>query len=462
MNSFTNLGTFDLVIRGGTLVTAADAYPGDLGITDGKIAALGLGLRGRRELDAAGMLVIPGGVDPHVHLAMPAGGIRTSDDWESGTRAAACGGTTTVIDFVEPEAGQSLADALAQRRAKAEASAGVDFGLHMTLRWADDATLDAVSGMVAAGCPSFKAYTTYDGFRLEDPDLLRAMTAVGRSGGMLMVHCENDAMIRSAREELAAAGRLGPASHPRSRRPASEAEAVSRVLRLADAAACPVYIVHLSTREGAQLLRAAKELGQTAWGETCPQYLLLDDSSYARPEFEGAKFVCSPPLRPPEHGAALWAGLSDGTLDTVGTDHCAFNFVGQKDLGRQDFRLIPNGLPGIELRLALIYTFAVRQRGFSLSDWVRLCCTEPARLFGLHPRKGSLVPGADADVVIFDPQAPWEVHQAALHEQVDYTPYEGLSLQGRPRQVLRRGEVIADDGVFVGAGRGGEFLPGRR
>jgi dihydropyrimidinase len=392
---------------------------------------------------------------------MPAGEIRTSDDWETGTRAAVCGGTTTVIDFVEPEPGQSLADALAQRRAEAEAASQADFALHMTLRWADDATLNAVAEIVAAGCPSFKAYTTYEGFRLDDPDLLRAMAAVGSAGGLLMVHSENDAMVQDARRRLAAAGELGPAAHPRSRPAESEAEAVGRVLRLARQAACPVYIVHLSTRDGAMAVGAARADGQRAWGESCPQYLVLDEALYRRPGFEGAKFVCSPPLRAPEHAEALWAGLRHGNLATIGTDHCAFNFEGQKDLGRNDFRLIPNGLPGIELRLSLIYTYGVLGHGLSLSDWARLCSTAPAQVFGLYPQKGSLAPGADADVVIFDPNTTWQVRHDDLHEQVDYTPYEGLELTGRTRHVLRGGTLVVEDGAPIGPGSRGKFLPGR-
>ena len=456
-----NTDKFDLIIRGGQLVTESEIVPTDLGILRGKVAAWGQDLRGSRVLDAHGMLVVPGAVDPHVHLAMPAGRTRSSDDWATGTLAAAWGGTTTVIDFVEPELGQSLADALQSRREEAEEKAVLDFGLHMTLRWADPQTLADVPRMVAAGCPSFKAYTTYDGFLLDERGMLRAMRAVAAVDGVLMVHCEDNSMIETAQAHLVADGQMGPSAHPASRPPEAEGAAIRQVIELAAQTGCQLYVVHISTREGVEAVQAAKARGLPVTGETCPQYLLLSDAKYELPGFEPAKYVCSPPLRGAGHADALWTGLSRGFLEVVGTDHCPFNFKGQKDLGAEDFRLIPNGLPGIELRMALMYTFGVRTGRLGLLEWVRLCATAPAIRFGLHPRKGSLSPGADADVVIFDPERRMVVSSNTLHEAVDYTPYEGFELVGYPKTVLVAGDILIDDGRLHERRGPGRFLPGR-
>lgn len=449
---------FDLVIGGGTLVTAAEMARGDLGINGDQIAAIGLGLRGARTIDATGMLVLPGAVDPHVHLGINAGGTRSSDDFETGTIAAACGGTTTIIDFVEPELGGSLVAGLQTRLGEAQGKAVIDYALHMTLRRGDAQTLEQVPQALRAGCTSFKTYTTYDGFRLSDPELLAALDAVQAAGGLVLVHAENDAVITQRRRAYIAAGQTAPRFHPRSRPAPVEAEAVERALALAEVAGCPLYIVHTSTGRGADAIARARARGQRAYGETCPQYLLLTDAEYERPGFEGAKFVCSPPLRPADNPPALWRHLAQGGLQTIGTDHCPFFYSGQKDLGRDDFTRIPNGLPGIEARLALIYSCGVGQGRLSATRWVELCCTAPAQIFGLYPRKGTLMPGADADVVIFDPHKPVTLSRQVLHERVDYTPYEGIVLEGYPVLTLARGEVIVADGAYVGNRGRGQFL----
>ncbi len=449
---------FDLVIAGGTLITPAEAFSADVGVRAGRIAALGQNLAGRRRLDAGGLLVLPGAVDPHVHLAMDAGVTRTSDDWATGTVAAACGGTTTVIDFVEPDLDAPLAPALAARRAEAEAGAVVDFGLHMTLRSAAPAVLAEVPAILAAGCPSFKTYLTYEGFRLEDAAFLQALTAVGRAGGLALVHAENHAAIEALRAHYLAAGQTAPRYHGLSRPVSTEAEAVERALALAEVAGCPLYVVHVSTGRGAEAVARARARGQRVIGETCPQYLLLTEAELSRPGFEGAQFVCSPPLRPADNPPALWRHLAAGALSTVGTDHCAFFYEGQKTLGREAFTAIPNGLPGIEARLALLHTFGVRAGRLSLQRWVDVCCAAPARAFGLYPRKGALVPGADADLVLFDPERAVTVARSGLHENTDYTPYAGLALRGYPVLTLARGEVIVQDGQYVGAAGRGRFL----
>jgi len=475
----------DIVIRHGALVTPAGVIRGDLGIIGERIAAIGPDLRGREEIDAAGKLVIPGGIDPHVHLQMPAGAVTSSDDWYTGTVAAACGGTTTVIDFVEPTPtqpspvptgegygapssaaagegrGGGLLPGLAARRAEAEGKAVIDYGLHMTLLDAAPATLAEIPEVVAAGVTSFKAYTTYS-FKLTDDTLVAGMAAVGAAGGMVLVHAENDAGIAFLRKRLLDAGHVEPRYHPRSRPAGMEAEAVERALALGEAAGCPVYIVHTSTGRGADAIARARARGQAAFGETCPQYLVLTDAEYDRPGFEGAKFVCSPPLRTAEDQVALWAHLAADALSTVGTDHCPFFYACQKDLGRPDapppFNRTPGGMPGIEGRLALLYTYGVGAGRMTVERWVEVCCSGPARIFGLTGRKGELTVGADADVVIFDPDREVTLSRAVLHENCDYTPYDGCQLKGYPVLTMLRGRVIVRDGQFVGEAGEGRFL----
>jgi dihydropyrimidinase len=452
---------YDLVICGGTLVSAEGMRQADLAVQAGKIAAIGAGLAGRVAVDAGGRWVLPGGVDPHVHLEMPTPATVTSDDWASGTRAAACGGTTTVIDFVEPEPGQPLLEALQQRRAQAEGRAAVDFSLHMTLASADAATLAQAAAVAAAGAPSFKLYTTYAGFMLPDEGLLRAFSAIAAAGGLAMVHCENDAILQHSLARLRAAGRLFPADYPASRPAIAEVEAIQRCILLARYCGTQLYVAHISTGRGAGAVERARQHGQAVFGETCPQYLLLDEDRYAAGALEALKHVCAPPLRTRRDHAALWERLGRGALQSIGTDHCAFNLHGQKDRGREDFSLAPGGLPGVELRLALLHTFGVRAGQITPEQWVACCSSAPARLFGLYPRKGSLEPGADADLVIFDPQRRQRVSRELLHERVDYTPYEGLELTGWPAAVYLGGRLVARDGQPAGAAPGGQFIPGR-
>ncbi len=459
---------YETIICGGTLVTPAGQVAADLAISGEIIAAIGPNLTVGQEtriIDATGKLVIPGGVDPHVHLQMPAGAVTTSDDWHTGTVAAACGGTTTVIDFVEPE-DALLLDALAARRGEAEGRAAVDFGLHMTLMEVRQATLRQIPDVVGAGLTSFKTYLTYDGFRLSDVEFLAGLVAVGEAGGMALVHAENDAIVTHLRTRLLAQGRTAPIWHPRARPAAAEGEAVERALALAEIAGCPLYVVHVSTERGRAAVARARERKQRAWGETCPQYLLLTEQEYDRPGFEAAKFVCSPPLRTDADRVGLWDGLVTGDLSTIGTDHCPFFFMGQKDLGLGSddyppFPRIPGGMPGIESRLALVYTFGVARGLMSVERWVEVCCSAPARIFGLAGRKGTLEVGADADAVLFDPAVDVTLTRAMLHENCDYTPYEGVRLAGYPSLTMLRGKVIAEDGQFVGAAEG-RFLARNR
>jgi dihydropyrimidinase len=448
----------ELVIANGTVVTAEASARADLGIQAGRIAAIGLSLEGHERIDASGMLVLPGGVDEHVHLQMPVGEFCSSDDFYTGTVAAAHGGTTTLIDFVEAKPGQSLLQALGDRRAEADSKVVVDYGLHMTLARADEQTLGQISACIQAGVASFKLYMAYEGLRLHDSGLLRALAALREAGGRPLVHAENYDAITYLTAQALAAGRTGPQEHPRTRPAIMEAEAVHRLLSLADVTGTPLTVAHLSCALGLEAVRAARGRNQTVWVETCPQYLLLDDAEYQRPGFEAAKFVMAPPPRTAADRDALWAGLASGEVDTVATDHCPFFFATQKTRGRDDFSRIPGGAPAVETRLPLLYTHGVGQGRLSLERWVEVCCTAPARRFGLAPRKGTLAVGADADVVIFDPGMRVTLSAESLHQNVDYTPYEGWEVEGYPRMVLSRGEVIVRDGEFTGSAGRGRFL----
>ena len=339
--------TFDLVIQNGTIVTARETLEADLGIQDGKIHSIGKNFSGHKIINAAGLFVLPGAVDPHVHLQMPAGATTSSDNWNTGTTAAAFGGTTTVIDFIEPLEEQSLLEAFEERKAQADPQVVVDYALHMTLSSIIPQRMAELPEVIHAGITSFKAYTTYDGMKLTDQAFLEMFHQIAQTGGLVMVHSENDAMCDFAARELLAQGQLGPDAHPISRPACAESEAIERVLAMASFTHTPVYIVHISTAQGAAALSRAQARGQIAFGETCPQYLLLTDQEYARPDFEGAKFVCAPPLRKETDSAALWEALSQNTIHTIGTDHCPFFFKGQKDLGKDRFTHIPGVSPAL-------------------------------------------------------------------------------------------------------------------
>jgi dihydropyrimidinase len=394
---------------------------------------------------------------------MPAGAIKSSDDWHTGTVAAACGGTTTVIDFVEPEADETLIEAFQKRRAEAEGQAVIDYGLHMTLTKADDATLAQVPDVVQAGMTSFKTYTTYEGFKLNDREFLRVMDRVRTAGGLVMVHAENDAIVRQATAALLDAGEIEPTAHPRSRPATAEVEAIHRLLALAEVTGARLYVVHISTAQGAELVAEAQRCpARHVYGETCPQYLLLTEEAYDQPGFEGAKYVCAPPLRTAVDNAVLWDALAANALQTVGTDHCPFFYESQKTLGRHDFSQIPSGLPSIEARFALLHTFGVRPGRITPNRWVELCCTAPAQIFDLAPRKGTLAPGADADIVLFDPEKRVTLSTEVLHEHVDYTPYAGLDLTGYPVATFVRGKQVMRDGKWLDREPQGHYLPAQR
>ncbi|MBS1252733.1 MAG: D-hydantoinase [Anaerolineales bacterium] len=448
---------FDLVIKNGTIVTADTAYQADVGVRGERIAVIGENLSGAREIDAAGMLVTPGAIDVHVHLQMPAGSdLVSADDFFTGTRAAAFGGTTTVIDFVEAEVDQLLMDALSARRAEADGRVVIDYGLHMTIAEADIAKLDQVPAVAQTGCASFKLYLAYEGFRLDDGQFVQALEAVRDVGGLPIVHAENGAVIRRLVERYRAEGRTDPRWHPLSRPPLMEGEAVGRAINLSMLAGVPLYIVHVSCADAVARVAAARAEGLPIYGETCPQYLLLTEALYERPGAEGALPVCSPPLRSEANRLRLWAALARGELQTVGTDHCPFTRA-EKARGLDDFSRIPGGVPAIEARFPLLYAFGVRAGRISLSRWIELCCTTPAHLFGLE-RKGTIAVGYDADLVIFDPERKVRLSTETLHENVDWTPFEGTEVAGWPAVTISRGEVVVENGEFHGVAGRGRFV----
>lgn len=439
----------DIVIRNGTLVTPAAVFPADVGIVGEQIAAVGKTLHGAVELDGSGCYVLPGGVDPHVHLQMELGACTSSDDFTSGTIAAALGGTTMVIDFVEPQPEEPLLEALEKRRAEADGRVAVDYGLHMTIpTWHAEHGYN-LQEVVESGVPSFKLYLAYAGLRLDDAQLCRALQAISDIGGLPVVHCENGPVCEALRSQAVAQGNTSPIHHALTRPPRQEAEAVSRAIDLAALAGSQLYVVHVSCEEAMLRIQAARARGEEVYGETCPQYLLLNKAALELPG--GERLICAPPLRTEKDNEALWGGLASGDLDVLATDHCPFTTAEKSD--HADFNTIPGGLPSIEARLSLARHFG----RMTLERWVEVCCANPARLFGLHC-KGQIVPGFDADLVIFDPNRCVTIQAGkTLHERVDWSPYEGLRVQGWSRDVLSRGRVIVRDGKFVGQPGWGRF-----
>lgn len=444
---------YDLVIKGGRVVTSDSVFNGEIGILGESIQALGTGLKGKREVDASGKLVIPGGIDPHVHLEMPIGQFRSTDDFFDGTKAAACGGTTTIIDFVEPN-GSPMLDALEARRALAADKAVIDYGFHMTIGPREISRLEEAVQAVQAGCGSFKMYMAY-GLCLRDDQLYKAFRAVGRAGGLPVIHAENWDIICAKIEENLALGNTSPHWHPRSRPEEFEAEAVRRVCLIAASAGIPVHIFHVSCPQVVEELVRARAQGVAVTAETCPHYLLLTRDLHDRAGLEGALPVCSPPLRRDSSRRALWQALERGLFDIITTDHCPFT-AEEKGKDLSGFNKIPGGLPSIEIRLSALYSEGVGKGRLSLNQWVDLCCGAPARIFGLK-KKGGIAPGMDADLVVFDPEKEWRVSPGELHETAGWTPYEGQTLKGRPVMTLCRGRVLVDEGEFCGTPGMGRF-----
>ncbi|HLI16017.1 MAG TPA: dihydropyrimidinase [Acidimicrobiales bacterium] len=455
------------VITGGTVVASSGPYPADVLIDGERIAALtapgselaaAFGATADVRVDATGRLVIPGGVDVHTHLEMPFGGTTSSDTFETGTRAAAFGGTTTIVDFAIQRRGESLRAGLDAWHAKAEGRCAVDYGFHLIVSDVNDATLAEMDSLVDEGVTSFKLFMAYPGvFYSSDGEIFRAMRRAAGNGATIMVHAENGLAIDVLVAEALGRGERAPRYHGLTRPSRLEGEATRRAIDLAAQAGAPLYVVHLSAAEALEAIAEARDAGQNVFAETCPQYLFLTDDDLARDGFEGAKYVCSPPLRPREHHGPLWRGLRTDDLSVVSTDHCPFCFKEQKELGIGDFSRIPNGLPGIEHRLELTYQGVVRG-DLSLARWVELNATAPARLFGLYPRKGVIAPGSDADVVVYDPSARRTISASTHHMRVDYSAYEGMEVTGCVDAVFSRGRLVVSGGRYLGEAGHGRFL----
>ena len=445
---------FDTLIQGGTVVTATDTYAADIGISGGRITAIAQQLpreTARQVLSAQGCYVMPGGIDVHTHIDMPFGGTTTADDFESGTIAAAFGGTTTLIDFAIQYKGQTLRTAFDTWMKKAERKAAIDYAFHCVITDLPDARLDDMDALVREGVSSFKLFMAYPGvFMLEDALIFKAMSQAARNGALICMHAENGGAIDVIVQRALAEGKTAPKYHALTRPTTAEAEATGRAIALAEMAGAPVYIVHLSCNDALEKVREARDRGLPAYAETCPQYLFLSLENMDVPGFEAAKYVFTPPLREKWHQEKLWAGLAADHLQAVSTDHCPFCYKEQKEMGKGDFSKIPNGGPGIEHRLSLVFTGGVHGKRFSLNRFVELVSTTPAKLFGLYPRKGSVAIGADADLILFDPNKEETISAKTHHMKVDYSMFEGIRVKGVPRQVLVGGRLVIDKGKFVG------------
>jgi dihydropyrimidinase len=457
------------LITGGTIVTAADTYKADVLIDGEKVAAIGTDLKagGAKRIDASRKYVIPGGIDVHTHMELPFGGTMASDDFETGTTAAAFGGTTTIVDFAVQGFGEPLEKARDAWMKKARGKAVVDYGLHMIVRDVSDRVLREMETMVADGISSFKLFMAYPGvFMVDDAAIFKALVRSAEIGALICMHAENGGVIDVLVKKALAAKHTEPKWHALTRPPEAEGEATGRAFRLAEmAGGVPLYIVHLSAAQALDQVRLFRDRGLPAYAETCPQYLFLSYDNYEEPGFDGAKYVMSPPLRPKWHQDELWKGLQKNDLQVVSTDHCPFcmkeGFMGlpkQKELGRNDFSKIPNGAPGVETRMALLFDGGVAHGRITANRWVELTSTTPAKIMGLFPRKGTIAIGSDADIVLWDPKATQTLSAKTHHMRVDYNPYEGRKVTGKASTVLSRGEVIVQNGTFLGKKGRGRFL----
>lgn len=450
-----------ILITGGTIVTASDIYQGEVLIEDERVTTIGttLEVAADRVIDARGKYVLPGGIDCHTHLDMPFGGTRSADDFETGTMAAAFGGTTSIVDFAIQYKGQTLQHAWETWMRKADGRAAIDYGFHMIITDLGKQVEAEMDSLVREGVTSFKLFMAYPGvFMLDDATIFRALLRTGENGGTICMHAENGGVIDVLVQKALAAGKTAPKYHALTRPARAEAEATHRAIAMAEIADVPIYIVHLSAAEALEMVTEARDRGLPAFAETCPQYLFLSDDNYEEPGFEGAKYVMSPPLRPKEGQDRLWRGLAFNDLQAISTDHCPFCMKEQKTLGKGDFSKIPNGAPGIETRMSLVYDGGVKTGRISLNRFVELTSTSPAKIFGMFPKKGTIAPGSDADIVIFDPSKTWTISSKTHHMKVDYNPYEGREVTGATETVLSRGRVIIENGKFTGKKGAGSFL----
>lgn len=450
-----------MLIQNGTIVAESGVFTGSLRIGGETIAALGTELAvlpGEEILDATGLIVMPGGVDVHTHMDLNLGSVNSTDDFYTGTVAAACGGTTTIVDHMAfGPRGCSIRHQLEQYHLLAKDKAVIDYGFHGVLDHVDGGILEEIGELIEDGITSHKFYLTYGG-KISDGEAFALMRRAKELGVMLAVHPENDSVVNFLRAEFRAAGKTAPIYHALSRPPHCEAEAIGRMALLAYmAGGAPLYIVHLSVGLGLDIIEDARRRGQkNLFAETCPQYLLLDEERYNDPD--GLKYIMCPPLRPRENNERLWRGLRDGSIQTVGTDHCPFFYAKEKQLGKDDFTLAPGGAPGVEARMPLMFSEGVQKGRLTLARMAELCCANPSKLFGLYPRKGVIAAGSDADLAIFDPGKQLTLTKQILHENTDYTPYEGLGINGWPVTTIARGKIVCQNGEFRGKKGRGRYL----
>jgi dihydropyrimidinase len=451
-----------VLIKGGRVITAADDYVGDVFVDGERISLIGesLDVAADRVVDATGKYVLPGCVDPHTHLDMPFGGTVTVDDVESGQTSAAFGGTTCHVDFVIQPKGATFADALDEWRSKANGKQVIDMGYHMAVTdLMEGGTLEELAGLPDQGVTSYKLFMAYKGaLMVDDETLFKTMEVAAETDALVMVHAENGDAIDVLVKKALAEGHTEPHWHALTRPPETEGEATNRAIQLARVAGCALYVVHVSCAESVEPIRIARDKGWNVWGETCTQYFFVDHSFLERPDFEGAKYVYTPPPRQKANQDVLWNAVRTDILSAISTDHCAFNWQGQKTLGRDDFSKIPNGGPGIENRLQMIHEFGVRAGRISLNRLVELLCTNPAKLFGLYPRKGTIAVGSDADIVVFDPAKKVTISAKTHHSRCDYNLYEGTEVTGSPEIVLLRGNVLVENGELVASPGIGQFV----
>lgn len=453
-----------VLIKNGRIITASDDYQADIFIQNDKISIIGenLSIPTDKIIDASSKFVIPGGIDPHTHLDMPFMGTVSSDDFVTGTRAAAHGGTTTIIDFAIQTKGHSALEGLETWHAKAAGKTAIDYGFHMILTDTEGDRISELKTLIGEGVTSYKLFMAYPGvLYMDDANIYRTMREAGDNGAIICMHAENGIVIDEIVRNAVADGKTEPKWHAETRPDRMEAEAVHRTIAIGDVADVPVYIVHLTSAAALDQVAIARNDGQAVFAETCPQYLFLDDSYYEKDNFEGAKYVMSPPLREKWNQAELWNGLANGNLQVVSTDHCTFRFKDQKQMGKDLFTQIPNGAPGLENRMSLIYQGGVVDGNISLNTFVKVTSTAAAKIFGLYPRKGAIAVGSDADVVIFNPnrKETISVDNPITHNMnVDYNAYEGFEVQGVSETVLSRGKIVIEDNKYVGQEGDGQFI----
>ncbi len=453
-----------VLLKNGLVVTSTGSFVADVYVEGEKIRSIGSGLSVKADetVDASGKYILPGAIDPHTHIEMPFMGTMSSDTWKTGTVSAACGGTTCLIDFNLQDKGKSLQDAVEHQKAKALGKSVIDFSIHPCVTDARPEVIDEVKKAITEyGTPSFKIFLFYD-FRVDDYAMIRLLEETKKHGGLVQVHAESFDIIKRLNEQLAAAGKLSPIYHARAHAMIAEEQAIERAVRAVELTDSRIYIVHLSSRGGLAKVREARDRGLRVQAETCPQYLTLTEDRYNEPNWNGAKYVMSPPLRTQESCDQLWLGLRDGDVQTIGTDHCPFDFVGQKDMfGKDDYKKIPNGAPGIETMLMIMHSEGVVKGRITLEKMVDVTSTATARMFGLAD-KGAIAVGKDADIVVFDPKRKFTITQKKLHQKVDYTPWEGVDVTGMPQIVYSRGKRIAewagDQMKFVGDDGRGKFV----